>query len=371
MTSISSRSKMWPVVLAAAVIVVLAGSLGARLIASNNSSSSPRAPRAMVPEPEVFQVAELEVPCWSCPKSEHWPIEFQTDLDLLAPLGTGTANAAEWFALFAKGGGPRGGEASEAFATRVEVQPEWVGKVFPLDHPLLLEAEPWVDQATMTFYPEIFELNGYATRVTNLLFTLNLARTWVARGLAAVDTEAAMADFRRAIRLGRLLRQEDVVVISDLVGLACIHLGARGVYERALADGDSELALLASVVLGEVAPQKLGTKKHLTSTDVVDSFVWDDEGEAIFRLQPGKLDTVITAAKDSPDRRFRCEAVLSLNIVRSLGTPEEQGRAFEVLEDLAGDPDRKVALGAQWCVENPTNIDELKKFILQPQKVTK
>jgi hypothetical protein len=362
---------MWPVVLAAAVIVVLAGSLGARLIASNNSHSSPRAPRATVQEPAAFQIAELEVPCWSCPGADDWPIRFQTDLDLLAPLGNGDANSAEWFALFAKVGGARGAEASEASADRIEGQPEWLGKVFPPDHPLLLEAEPWVDQATMSFYPEIFALNGYATKITNLLLVLNLARSWVARGFAAEDTDAAMADFRRTIRLGRLLRQEDVVVISDLVGLECIRLGTRGVYERALAEGESDLALLASVVLGEVAPQKLGTKRHLTSTDLVDSFVWDEEGEATLQLQPGKLDTVVEAAQNAPDRRFRCEAVLGLNIVRSLGTPEAQRRAQEVLEELAGDADRKVAIGAQWCVEHPTSIDELQKFILAPVKVTK
>jgi len=371
MTSMNPSSKMWPVILAAAVIVVLAGSLGARLIASNSSISSPRAPRAMVPEPAAFQVAELEVPCWSCPDSVDWPIRFQTDLDLLAPLGTGTANAAEWFALFAKVGGPRGEEASEAFAVRIEVQPEWVGKVLPQDHPLLLEAEPWVDQATMTFYPEIFGLNGYGTKITNLLFMLNLARSWVARGLAADDTEMAMADFRRAIRLGRLLRQEDVVVISDLVGLECIRLGTRGIYERALADGDSELALLASVILGEVAPQKLGTKKHLTSTDLVDSFVQGVRGEVIFQLQPGKFQTVAEAARNAPDRRFRCEAVLGLNIIRSLGMPEEQGRALELLEEIAGDADPKVAAGAQWSLEHPTDLEELKKYILEPIKVTK
>lgn len=371
MNVLNKSSKMWPVVLAAAVIVILAGSLGARLIARDNTNSSPRAPRATVPEAVAFEVAELEVPCWSCPAAEKWPIEFQTDLDLLAPLGTGNANSAEWFALFAKAGGMRGAEASEASADRIEGQPEWLGKVFPPDHRLLLEAEPWVDQATMSFYPEIFALNGYATKITNLVFVLNLARSWVARGFAAEDTDSAMADFRRTIRLGRLLRQEDVVVISDLVGLECIRYGVRGVYERALADGDSELALLASVVLGEVAPQKLGTKKHLTSTDLIDSFVWDDEGEVAFQLQPGRFDSVAEAARSALDRRFRCEAVEGLNIIRSLGTPDQQGRALEVLEELADDADQKVAVAAQWSLGHPTSVDQLRKFILEPIKVTK
>jgi len=366
MTSMNRGSKMWSVVLATAVIVVLAGSLGARLLARDSSAVVPRAPGASVPEPALLQVADLEVPCWTCPSNKDWPLQFQTDLDFLAPLGNGSANAAEWFALFAKDVGPRASDATAARDRRVE-GPEWLGKVLPPDDPLLLEAEPWCDQATMTFYPDIFELDGYATRITNLLLPLNFVRSWVARGLTAETTEVAMADFRRAIRLGRLLRQEDVVVISDLVGLACIHIATRGVYQRALADGDLELALLASVVLGEVAPQRLGTKKDLTSTDLLDSFQLDDQGEVVFRLQPGKLDAVIEAAESAPDRRMRCEAVLGLNIVRSMGTPDEKSRAFEVLDELASDTDPKVAESARWSLDNPTDVDVLKHWGPVPQ----
>jgi hypothetical protein len=367
MNSVNRNSKIWPVMLAASVIFVLAGSLGARLIARDGSVVVPNAPDATIPAPTALQVADLEVPCWTCPDSSDWPLRFQTDLDLLAPLGTGAANAAEWFALFAKDVGPRKDDATAAMGRRIE-GPDWLGQILPADDLLLLEAEPWCDQATMTFYPDIFELDGYATRITNLLLPLNMVRSWVARGLAAETTDAAMADFRRAIRLGRLLRQEDVVVISDLVGLACIHLATRGVYERALADGDLELALLASVVLGEVAPQRLGTKKHLTSTDLMDSFELDDQGEVIFRMQPGKLDPVIEAAESAPDRRMRTEAVLGLNIIRSLGTPEEKERAFDVLETLAADPDPLVAGGALWSIDNPTDVDVLKHWGAVPVK---
>jgi len=368
MTSMNRGSKIWPVVLAAAVIVVLAGSLGARLIARNSSAVMPRAPAASVPNPAVLQVADLEVPCWTCPSNQDWPLRFQTDLDLLAPLGNGPANAAEWFALFAKDAGPRAGDAMAALGRRVE-GPEWLGKVLPPDDPLLLEAEPWCDQATMKFYPEIFELDGYSTKVANLLLPLNFVRSWVARGLTAENPEAAMADFRRAIRLGRLLRQEDVVVISDLVGLVCIHIATRGVYQRARADGDLELALLASVVLGEVAPQRLRTMEQLTSTDLLDSFDGNAEEEVALRLRPGKLDAVIEAAESSPDRRFRCEAIVGLNIVRSLGTPEERNRAFESLDELAGDADSIVAEGARWSRDQPTEAEQLKEWAVpQNQK---
>lgn len=360
MTPTDPKSKMMPVLLAAAVIVVLAGSLGARLVARGDAAPTVRVAPATVPSPVPFNVADLEVPCWSCPEAENWSLRFQTDLDLLAPLGTGTANAAEWFALFEKNLGPRYAEATAAMERRID-RTDWVGKTLPPDDPLLLEAEPWCDQATMVFYPEIFPLDGYATRITNLLLPLNMVRSWVARGLAAESSEAAMADFRRAIRLGRLLRQEDVAVIADLVGLACIHLGARGIYERALADGDLELALLASVILGEVAPQRLGTKKHLTSTDLFDSFQRDDRGKTAFRLQPGKLETVVDAAESAPDRRMRCEALIGLNIVLGFGTSEEARRASEVLTALTGDADLKVADGARWSLENPVDLEVLEQ----------
>ncbi len=176
-----------------------------------------------------------------------------------------------------------------------------------------------------------------------------------------------MADFRRAIRLGRLLRQEDVVIINDLVGLACIHLGTRGVYERALADGDLETALLASVVLGEVAPQRLGTSQRITATDLADSIVRDESGELELALRPGKLDALIDAAENSPDRRFRAEAIIGLNTVRWQGSVEESARAFEVLDALAGNPDPVIAAGAIWSRDREMTREQLKVWESIPQ----
>ncbi|MCU0235401.1 MAG: hypothetical protein MUE90_15395 [Thermoanaerobaculales bacterium] len=156
-----------------------------------------------------------------------------------------------------------------------------------------------------------------------------------------------MSDFRRAIRLGRLLRQEDVVVINDLVGLACVHLGARGLYQRAVADGDLELALLASVVIGEVAPQRLRTAEKITATDLSDSIV--DAGRS----------ALLEAAASAPDRRFRCEAIVGLNTVRWLGTPEEGERAFELLDALASDDDAVVAANAIWSRDTEMTPEQL------------
>jgi hypothetical protein len=357
MNNVNGSSKVLPVVLAAAVVVVLAGSLGARLIIGD-LEPVPKAPRGAVPQARALVVGDLEVPCWTCPSNKGWALRFQTDLDLLAPLGEGSGNAAEWFAQFAKEVGPRAAELSAAREDRVD-GPEWVGRIFPADHPLLREAEPWCDQAKMGFYPEIFPLEGSATRITDLLFALDLVRSWTARGLAAEDGEAAMADLRRAIRLGRLLRQEDVVVINDLVGLACIHIATRGVYQRAIADGNLELALLASVVLGEVAPQRLRTSERITATDLSDSISDDGHGGLALALRPGKLEAMIEAAQGVPDRRFRCEAIVGLNTVRWLGTAEERDSAFRVLDWLAADADPVIAEGATWSRDTTMTREQL------------
>ena len=49
MTSMFSKSKMWPVLFAAAVIVVLAGSLGARLVTRDSSAVVLSASSATIP----------------------------------------------------------------------------------------------------------------------------------------------------------------------------------------------------------------------------------------------------------------------------------------------------------------------------------
>ena len=105
---------------AAAVILVLAGLLGVRIVdwarASAPAAKVPAPPPATVPAPRAVTIESLQVPCWGCAGSKEWPVRFRTDLDLLAPLGTGTANAAIWFKDFAKRTGSRFAEAKAAMA---------------------------------------------------------------------------------------------------------------------------------------------------------------------------------------------------------------------------------------------------------------
>ena len=129
------------VLAALAVVVVLAAALGVRWAGVGSPASAPQpllarfdkpAPPARVSLPIHEDVPK--VPCWSCPASESWPIRFRTDLDLLAPLGDGPANAALWLKDFAKFQGARLAEAEAAMKRRVE-GPDDFGLVLPPGRP--------------------------------------------------------------------------------------------------------------------------------------------------------------------------------------------------------------------------------------------
>jgi hypothetical protein len=320
-------------------------------------TARPTAPAATVPTPKTLAIAQLPVPCWGCPEGREWPIAFRTDLDLLAPLGNGPANAGLFWKDFAKPGGPRLAEATAALERRV-AGPGDFGRVLPPDDPLLLEAEPWCDQATMRFYPDFFPLRGYDTQLPNLLVPLNVAKSWVARGIGREDPARAMEDFRRAIRLGRLLRQKDTTIVTDLVGLACIRLGAEGVHELARKRGDAPLALLAATVLGEHAPQRLFTQERVAKVDVK-PWARETAGAWALALPDERFGTLVEMAKGEPELRFRGEAILTLSVVRVLGTPEQRERALATLKELAASKDTRVAALASRNLASPPSLDDV------------
>jgi hypothetical protein len=348
------------------VVLVLGGLLGARLLVRWWPHAADAAPAASTIEPVASTApGDLEVPCWSCPSAKKWPVRFRTDLDLIAPLGDGSGNAAEFFALFEKQRGPRAAEAEALMTRRFEGDPE-LGLVVAGDDELLLEAEPWVDQATMRFYPEIFPMEGTETRITNLLFMLTLARSWTVRGVGSEDPEAGLEDCRRAIRLGRLLRQEDVVIINDLVGLASIHLGTRGIYRIARREGDTELALVASVVLGEVAPQRLMTAEKITAFDLAPFIRQRGDGNLVLDLPDSHLDTALETAEDLTERRFFGEVILTGNVILHRGTAAQRQRVRAQLERLAADDDPIIADFARWALDTPPTDEDLAELYPHP-----
>jgi hypothetical protein len=362
----SHPSRRPHVLIALAVVASLAGLLGLRLFAGARlpgaSARGPAAPEASVPAPKAVALSSLELPCWGCPEAQKWPVTFRTDLDLLAPLGNGPANAGLFFKDFAKPGGSRYAEATAALDRRVDGPPE-LGKVLPPDDPLLLEAEPWCDQATMRYYPDFFPLQGYDTQLPNLLVPLNLAKSWVARGLADEDVARAMGDFRRAIRLGRLLRQEDATVIADLVGLACIRHGAQGIYDVARRTGNAPLALAAAVVFGEHAPQRLLTSERVTKAELRPYIREADGGELTLSLPDSRLDAIVELARGEPDVRFRGEGIITLSMVRTLGTKAQQEKALATLNELAASKNPQVSALASWNRDNRRTKDALRQAL--------
>jgi hypothetical protein len=341
------------VIAALALVAVLAGVLATRLLAREPSrvNVARRAPVATVPAPKPIDVATLEMPCWACPDAPDGPLRFRTDLDMLAPLGTGSGNAAEWFAAFRKPDGPRLAEAVAAEARRVDHPP--IGRVLPPDDPLLVEAEPWCDQATMRFYPDVLPLRGAETPLSNLLLALTFARSWLARGEQSADFDAAMADFRRVVRLGRLLRQEDVVLINDLVGLACIRIGLDAIYNRARTAGRLDLALAASVAAGEAAPQRYLTAARVTSVELRPYVRKAADGSVSMALPDERMDAIVAMVTSCPDRRFRGEALWNLEVVATLGTEAQKAKARDTLDAATHSDDPRLAAMARSFHDRP------------------
>ena len=338
------------VLAALAVVVVLAAAFALRW---RNATPSPApaarpplarfagsAPAAKVPLPIHIDVPK--VPCWACPDSTKWPIRFQTDLDVLAPLGDGPANAALWLKDFARPQGARLEEAEAATKRRVEA-PGGIGLVLPPNDPLLKEAEPWADQATMRFYPDVWAAEGAATPIPNLLLAISFARSWVARAASNPDAPAAIEDCRRAIRWGRLLRQDDATVIQDLIGLANIRIGADELYALAARRGDQALMLAAAIVEGEAAPQRLRTAEFMTR-------ILNNDGK-YEKATSQNVEHAILAAKSSPDRRFRNEAIVMLGFTRFFGTSAQRESAEKTLTELKASPDAWTAGNARWALE--------------------
>jgi hypothetical protein len=366
--SISPNPARTVVTTAVIIVLVLGGLLTARLFVRTWQTSRLVIPGPTnVEKPRSTNSSVLEVPCWTCPSANKWPIRFRTDLDLVAPLGDGAGNAADFFALFEKNRGPRAAEAETLMSRRFEADGEF-GQIVAGDDDLLLEAEPWVDQATMSFYPGIFPMEGTETRITNLLFALTLARSWTARGVAADDPQRGLEDCRKAIRLGRLLRQEDVVIINDLVGLACIHIGSRGIYRIAQRTGDLDLALLASVVLGELAPQRFMTMEKISVFDLGPYIRRGSSGAHRLDLPDSQLEAMIAEVDLLAERRFFGEAILSANVVLHLGTPEQQIRARDLLDRLESDEDPIISDFAHWALTTPPTDQSLAASYPHPSK---
>ena len=158
--------------------------------------------------------------------------------------------------------------------------------------------------------------------------------------------------------------------MSDLVGLACIRIGAEAIYGLAAKRGDTPLMLAAAIVQGEAAPQRLSTAALLTRLDLTSFVKTGAAGESTLELPERKLDDVVKVATASPDLRFRAEAIVVLNFVRFLGTAGQQEKALSVLNRLAAAKESEnLAALAAWSRDTrrtERDLPKLKDLLLNP-----
>ena len=138
-------------------------------------------------------------------------------------------------------------------------------------------------------------------------------------------------------------------------------------YGIAQREGDLALALLASVVLGEVAPQRFVTMEKISLLDLSPYFRRGPSGATRLDMPDTQLDAVVKTADSLTERRFFGEIILPGNIILHLGTPEQQNRIRGLLEKLASDDDPIIADFAQWALDNPPTEELLAGFYPQPK----
>ena len=220
--------------------------------------------------------------------------------------------------------------------------------VLPPDDPLLLEAEPWVDQARMRFYPDTWPNARLARGSPNLLQLLKLSESWVARSGTRTDPEAAREDCRRAVRSGRLLLQDDVTVAQNLVGVACVRVGAECLYEVARREGDTSGMLVAERVLHEALGLRARSDWRLRVLEFSGTVErrWWAPWQRVTIFPDRDVEKVIRMARSDPSRALRLEAQPRLAIIALAGSSGQRALAQSALDELVKDPDPLVASSA-------------------------
>ncbi|MEM7248117.1 MAG: hypothetical protein AAF533_22480 [Acidobacteriota bacterium] len=347
-----------------AVLVVLAGLLGLRLHASTPSPRSvpdvagqelapppvPVAPPAHVPEPLPLRLEDLPSAELFSSSDERLPsLEFRIDLDLVAPMGDGTANAALWFRSFSWGDGRR------KYRPALDERALSPGLYTP-DDPLLLEAERWVDQAKCSFYPEVWGHSGTfaSSGAPPVDFFLKLGRTWCLRGQKSDDPDQAMADFRRVIRLGRLLRQDDVDIYTDVLGVSLIRKGAAAMAEQARLSGDTVLVAYCAWIINDCDSIRHEVSRRKSMSNALWKVRKGRFTESLV-LSQRELDRMLLVANEDPSRALRIEAAFQVQMLRDKGDRRAQRRAAEeTLKGLVNDADPFVASTAQFMLRGYT-----------------
>ena len=282
---------------------------------------------ATVPPPRHIAVTELpDLINFSPIISADEPLpalEFSVDLDYLAPLGTGEQNAARPFAK------------ADAEVTTLIEGPD--GRVFRLDDPLLRAAEMAADQARMRFYPDIWPIAGLDTNIPSARYVVAAGRTFVMRAKSATSRDAAKADYRRTLRLGRLLWQEHATIYQDLLAIALIKMGATGLYEVARSEGDAATMAVAAIVQAEGTNFREAIRDRMTDVDRWKTAKITDE----------MVEKVAAIAKTAGYRPQRSEAAVMLWAISNIGSKTQRERAKMLLDELGAAGDEVTSANAK------------------------
>jgi hypothetical protein len=169
----------------------------------------------------------------------------------------------------------------------------------------------------------------------------------------ATDAARTKEDYRRAVRLGRLILQDDVTLIANLVGLECIRIGARGLYEQARREGDSETMLAASLALHDADAIRQIAAERITRITVPAEYRWhwSHPLSPTIRATDEQFEAALAMAKTDPSRALRLEGQWALMGYVVAGTRAQGRQAREALVALSRDPDPLVASSARATLE--------------------
>lgn len=195
--------------------------------------------------------------------------------------------------------------------------------------------------------------------------------SWVARGWSRSDPALAREDFRSAIRLGRLLRQESVTVIQELIGVALIRIGLEALWEDAQRSGDAlEVAVIGMAHMNSQAIRWETTSRARLMG--IDSDDFRDEGilRRVFgpslHLSDEKFASMLETSSRGLERHFRFEAMVGLWAALNLGTRDQKAQAKAALDALAKESDPIVSGQAKWYLATKVDKKQLEDFAKAP-----
>jgi hypothetical protein len=158
-----------------------------------------------------------------------------------------------------------------------------------------------------------------------------------------------MEDYRRTIRLGRLLRQEDVMLMNGWTGLRMIQDGLEAIHRRQREAGDAEGASRTALALCSLMAERL---EMLKVFDVL--LFGSDVRLNWWRLRlvvpEWRVETIRRYASSHPSRAVRIESLNSLAILVGLLDSDARRTVSETLSRLEADHDPIVAKFAEQYV---------------------